>query len=46
MSLATTKDFHTVERLGMVRAPEDKNGALLPRRINGEYILFHRPVTA
>jgi predicted GH43/DUF377 family glycosyl hydrolase len=45
LSLATTQDFHTVHRLGMVRAPEDKNGALLPRRINGEYVLLHRPVT-
>jgi predicted GH43/DUF377 family glycosyl hydrolase len=45
LSLATTKDFRTVERLGMVRAPEDKNGALLSRRVNGEYVLFHRPVT-
>ena len=46
LSLATTKDFRTVERLGMVRAPEDKNGALLPRRIGGDFILFHRPVTS
>ena len=46
ISLATTRDFRTVKRLGMVRAPEDKNGALLPRRIDGEYILFHRPVAA
>ena len=46
LSMATTSDFRTAERLGMVRAPEDKNGALLPRRINGEYVLFHRPVTA
>lgn len=46
LSLATTKDFRTVERLGMVRAPEDKNGALLSRRVNGEWILFHRPVTS
>jgi predicted GH43/DUF377 family glycosyl hydrolase len=46
LSLATTKDFRTVERLGMVRAPEDKNGALLPRRVGGDFILFHRPVTA
>ncbi len=45
LSLATTQDFRSVERLGMVRAPEDKNGALLPRRIDGEYVLFHRPVT-
>ena len=46
LSMATTSDFRTAERLGMVRAPEDKNGALLPHRINGEYVLFHRPVTA
>lgn len=46
LSLATTRDFVTVERLGMVRAPEDKNGALLPQRIDGQYVLFHRPVTA
>ena len=45
ISLATTRDFRSVERLGVVRAPEDKNGALLPRRIGGEYVLFHRPVT-
>ena len=34
------------QRLGMVRAPEDKNGALLPRRVDGDFVLFHRPVTA
>lgn len=45
ISLATTQDFRTVHRLGMVRAPEDKNGALLPRRLDGEFVLFHRPVT-
>lgn len=45
ISLATTRDFRSVQRLGMVRAPEDKNGALLPRRVGGEYVLFHRPVT-
>jgi len=46
LSLATTPDFKSVHRLGMVRAPEDKNGGLLPRRINGEFIMLHRPVTA
>jgi predicted GH43/DUF377 family glycosyl hydrolase len=45
LSLATTQDFHSVQRLGLARAPEDKNGALLPRRIRGEYVLLHRPVT-
>jgi predicted GH43/DUF377 family glycosyl hydrolase len=41
--LATSADFRTVERLGIVAAPEDKNAALLPERIGGEWILFHRP---
>ncbi|MGI8682107.1 MAG: hypothetical protein ACR2JO_08255 [Mycobacteriales bacterium] len=44
ISLATTQDFVTIERLGMVMSPEDKNGALLPRRVKGDWILFHRPV--
>ena len=34
------------KRLGVVRAPEDKNGALLSRRVNGDLVMFHRPVTA
>ena len=33
--LATSADFRTVERLGIVVAPEDKNAALLPERIGG-----------
>jgi beta-1,2-mannobiose phosphorylase / 1,2-beta-oligomannan phosphorylase len=43
--LVTTSDFRTVERHGIIRQPEDKNAALLPERINGEWILFHRPTT-
>jgi predicted GH43/DUF377 family glycosyl hydrolase len=45
ISLALTRDFRSVERLGMVCVPEDKNGALLPRRVNGDFILFHRPIS-
>lgn len=44
--LATTKDFRSVERYGIVQHPEDKNAALLPERVRGEWILFHRPMTA
>ncbi len=44
VSMALTKDFHTFERLGVVMSPEDKDAALLPRRINGEWALIHRPV--
>ena len=43
--LATTEDFRTVERLGFVRHPVDKNAALLPQRINGRWLLLHRPKT-
>jgi beta-1,2-mannobiose phosphorylase / 1,2-beta-oligomannan phosphorylase len=44
--LATTKDFLSVERHGIVVTPEDKNAALLPERVGGKWILFHRPTTA
>ncbi|OFW73607.1 MAG: glycosidase [Actinobacteria bacterium RBG_16_68_12] len=44
--LATTTDFRAVERQGIVRQPEDKNAALLPEKIGGKWILFHRPMTA
>lgn len=43
--LATTEDFVTVERYGIVRHPEDKNAVLLPHRIDGRWILLHRPKT-
>ena len=44
--LATTEDFHSVERHGIVKRPEDKNAALLSERVNGKWVLFHRPMTA
>jgi predicted GH43/DUF377 family glycosyl hydrolase len=43
--LATTEDFRSVERRGVVRHPEDKNAALLPHRIDGRWVLLHRPKT-
>ncbi len=43
--LASTEDFTAVERHGIVRHPEDKNAALLPYRIGGRWVLFHRPKT-
>jgi len=41
--LATTTDFKTVTRHGVIKRAEDKNAALLPERIDGKWILFHRP---
>jgi predicted GH43/DUF377 family glycosyl hydrolase len=43
--LATTEDFTTVERHGVIRQPEDKNAALLPYRVDGKWLLLHRPKT-
>lgn len=45
VSLALTKDFRTFERFGVIMPPEDKDAALLPRRINGYWALIHRPMT-
>lgn len=44
VSMALTADFKHFERLGVIMAPEDKDAALIPRRINGEWALIHRPV--
>ncbi|HSB86900.1 MAG TPA: hypothetical protein VLD86_11345 [Ilumatobacteraceae bacterium] len=38
-------DFKTVQMRGLVMPPEDKNASLFPRRINGDWVLIHRPVT-
>jgi predicted GH43/DUF377 family glycosyl hydrolase len=45
VSLALTKDFKAFERYGVVMSPEDKDAALLPRRIGGFWALIHRPMT-
>jgi predicted GH43/DUF377 family glycosyl hydrolase len=46
VSLALTEDFHDFERYGVIMPPEDKDAALLPRRIGGQWALIHRPVSA
>jgi beta-1,2-mannobiose phosphorylase / 1,2-beta-oligomannan phosphorylase len=46
VSLALTKDFQDFERYGVIMPPEDKDAALLPRRIGGRWALIHRPVSA
>lgn len=41
--LATTTDFKSVERMGLVLAPSNKDAAVFPRRISGRYWMLHRP---
>jgi predicted GH43/DUF377 family glycosyl hydrolase len=45
VALALTEDFRHFERTGMVMQPEDKDAAILPHRINGEWALIHRPLS-
>jgi predicted GH43/DUF377 family glycosyl hydrolase len=44
VALALTEDFRVFERLGIVMQPDDKDAALLPRRIDGNFALIHRPI--
>jgi predicted GH43/DUF377 family glycosyl hydrolase len=46
VSLAFTEDFHHFERYGVIMQPEDKDAALLPHRIDGNWALIHRPLSA
>jgi predicted GH43/DUF377 family glycosyl hydrolase len=43
-ALASTTDFRTFERHGMIFCPENKDVILFPERIGGRYAALHRPV--
>jgi len=45
VALALTEDFRAFERCGLVMQPDDKDAALLPRRIDGQFAMIHRPMT-
>jgi predicted GH43/DUF377 family glycosyl hydrolase len=44
VALALTEDFRSFQRYGIVMQPDDKDAALLPRRVNGNFALIHRPM--
>ena len=44
MALATTKDFSTFERHGLISEPGNKDGLLFPRKVGGRYVRFDRPI--
>lgn len=46
VALALTRDFVNFKRIGPLMPPEDKDAALFPHRINGKWMLIHRPITA
>jgi len=41
--LATTRDFATWERAGVLQPPDDKDAALFPETFAGRWALIHRP---
>ena len=42
--MALTEDFVHFERLGPVMPPEDKDASLFPCRVNGKWLIIHRPI--
>lgn len=42
--VASTTDFRTFKKHGVVMPPEDKDGALFPACFDGRWALIHRPV--
>ncbi len=45
VALALTEDFKNFERYGVIMPPEDKDAALLPYRIDGNWAMIHRPMS-
>jgi len=44
VGLATTRDFVSFERKGLILPPENKDAMFFPERIGGKYYMLHRPV--
>lgn len=44
-ALMTTKDFQTFKRHGIVFPTENKDVVLLPEKVKGRFVAFHRPVS-
>jgi beta-1,2-mannobiose phosphorylase / 1,2-beta-oligomannan phosphorylase len=45
-ALASTADFRTFDRHGVIFCPENKDVVLFPERIDGQYVALHRPNAA
>lgn len=44
-SLASTKDFKSFKRHGVIFCPDNKDVVLFPEKIDNQYYALHRPVT-
>ncbi len=43
-ALARTRDFRTVERLGIIFPPANRDVTILPEKVGGRYWCYHRPM--
>ena len=43
-ALASTRDFRTFERHGIIFSPPNRDVTIFPERINGRYAALHRPM--
>ncbi len=43
--LASTKDFNSFQRHGVIFCPDNKDALIFPERIDGKYYALHRPVS-
>ncbi len=42
-ALAVTEDFKSIDRMGLIFHPENKDVAIFPEKVGGKYIALHRP---
>jgi predicted GH43/DUF377 family glycosyl hydrolase len=45
VALASTSDFVTYEKHGIILPPENKNVVIFPERIQDQFVMIHRPAT-
>ena len=45
VSLAETTDFKNFKKKGVILPPENKDSAFFPEKINGKWMIIHRPVS-
>lgn len=45
-ALASTRDFNTFERRGIIFPPNNRDVTIFPERIQGRYVALHRPMPA
>jgi predicted GH43/DUF377 family glycosyl hydrolase len=43
VAIGATADFRKFERIGLATEVDNKDGALLPEKVDGHYVLFDRP---